>query len=67
MDKIVSAIAAMMSRLDARDAALMVWGLSATFLNLAMVRALSEADRRFNSFVAELARFNARFGDKTED
>jgi hypothetical protein len=64
MDKIISAIASMMSRLDARDAALMVWGLSATFLNLAMIRALSEADRRFNSFLSELARFNARFDNK---
>ncbi len=61
MEPIAEALAQMMARLDARDAALVVWGLSASALNLVMIRSLSEANRRFNAFVTELARFNARF------
>jgi hypothetical protein len=61
MDHLLDAIANSLSGLDARDAALVVWGLSATMLNLTLIRALAEANRRFNTFVAELARFNARF------
>lgn len=65
MDKVLESLASMLARLDARDAALVVWALSATALNLVLIRALAEANRRFNAFVAELARFNARFEGET--
>jgi hypothetical protein len=67
MDRLIESLAGMMGRLDARDAALVVWGLTASFLNLVMIRSLSEANRRFNSFVDELNRFNARFEDKNKE
>jgi hypothetical protein len=57
----LEALSEVVARLDARDAALMIWGLSATAINLALIRAMAEANRRFEAFVEELARFNARF------
>jgi hypothetical protein len=61
MKALYSALASLLDRMQAKDAALAIWGLTATFLNLALIKALAEANRRFNAFVAELARFNARF------
>jgi hypothetical protein len=57
----IEALSDVIARLDARDAALMVWGLTASAINLALIRAMAEANRRFEAFVEELARFNARF------
>jgi hypothetical protein len=59
-DQLLPGLGEIFTRLDAKDAALMAWGLTATLLNLALIRALAEANRRFNAFVAELASFNAR-------
>jgi hypothetical protein len=64
---ILTSIRDLLARLDPKDAALMVWGLSVSVLNLALIRALREANQRFNAFVAELARFNARFEPRRTD
>ena len=61
MTSILDHFLAILDRLAAKDAALVAWGLTATFLNLTLIRALAEANRRFNAFVHELSRFNARF------
>lgn len=50
----------LLAKIDAQYALLVVWALSATTLNVKLVFALSEAHRRFESFVGELASFNAR-------
>ena len=51
----------LLARIDAQYAALVVWALSATALNVKLIFALSEAHARFNTFVCELALFNRRF------
>ena len=51
----------LLARIDAQYAALVVWALTATALNVKLIFALSEAHQRFNTFVHELALFNRRF------
>ena len=47
----------LIARIDAQYAALVLWALSATALNVKLIFALSEAHTRFNTFVHELALF----------
>jgi hypothetical protein len=59
IDKLADAI---IERGDLAHLALIVWGGGATFMALAVLRALGEANRRFDDFVRELQRFNRRYG-----
>jgi hypothetical protein len=49
---------------DLAHLALFVWAGAASTLVLALLRDLRAANRRFDEFVRELARFNRRFGDE---
>ena len=55
----------LLAHIDAQYAALVVWALTATALNVKLIFALSEAHQRFNTFVHELALFNRRFDGKS--
>ncbi len=61
MDKLIEIFAA---RGDLAHLALLVWALAASALAWRAVGELTEAARRFDDFVREIARFNARFGDE---
>lgn len=60
MDALIRAFAA---KGDLAHLALLLWALGASALAWRAVRELSEAARRFDDFVREIARFNALFGD----
>jgi hypothetical protein len=47
---------------DLAHLALFLWASSASGLLLWTLRELAAANRRFDAFVRELARFNARYG-----
>ena len=51
----------LLAHIDPQYAAMAVWALTSTALNIKLVRALSEAHERFNTFVHELSLFNRRF------
>jgi hypothetical protein len=53
------------ARGDLAHLALFLWASSATALAWFALRELAGAMRRFDDFVRELARFNRRFGGKT--
>lgn len=48
---------------DLAHLALLAWALGASFLLVATLRELAGANRRFDDFVRELARFNTRHND----
>jgi hypothetical protein len=56
-------IAAFALHADIGHLALLAWGVAATFMAARLLRAVEAASRRFDGFVGELARFNARFDD----
>jgi len=57
-----SVLDAFISRADLADLALLLWAVGVTCLLLAAMQQLGAANRRFDLFVQELARFNRRFG-----
>ncbi len=50
------------TRGDLADLTLFLWASGASALVLALLRELSAANKRFDAFVRELHRFNARHG-----
>ncbi len=60
LDPLVSAFAA---HADIGHLALLVWALSASAMAARLIASVETANRRFDGFVGELARFNARFDD----
>ncbi|GAA0784171.1 hypothetical protein E1180_09265 [Roseibium denhamense] len=48
------------TRGDLAHLALFLWAATVTALNLALVRELSQSNRRFSDFVNEIARLNRR-------
>jgi hypothetical protein len=56
-------IAAFALHADIGHLALLAWGIAATLMAARLLRAVEDATRRFDGFVGELARFNARFDD----
>ena len=48
---------------DLAHLALFLWASGASALLLWALRELASANRRFNAFVRELARFNRKYGD----
>lgn len=52
-----------LARGDLAHLALFLWAGGASSLLLMALRELTAAQRRFDAFVRELARFNARHGD----
>ena len=61
MDAITSSI---LARGDLAHLALFLWASAASALLAFTQRELAAANRRFDLFVRELARFNRRFGDE---
>ena len=61
MNDIIDTIIA---RGDLAHLALFLWASSASGLLLFTLRELAAANRRFDLFVRELARFNRQFGDE---
>lgn len=59
MSEITHAVA---ERGDLAHLALFVWGVVASGAAFLLLRELAAANRRFDDFVRELARFNRRFG-----
>jgi len=57
-------IAAFAERGDLAHLALLMWALSASGLAWFALRELAAAQRRFDDFVRELARFNEHFGGR---
>ena len=57
LDQIVTAF---IGRADVGHLALLLWAASASGLAWLVLRELAEANRRFDEFVRELNRFNAR-------
>ena len=51
------------ARGDLAHLALLLWACSATGLLIWSLRELAAANRRFDTFVRELAYFNEKFGD----
>jgi len=49
---------------DLTHLALLLWALVSTFAFLRTLAELGHATRRFDAFVRELARFNARLNDR---
>jgi hypothetical protein len=56
-------VAAFALHADIGHLALLAWGVAATLMAARLLRAVETANRRFDGFVGELARFNARFDD----
>ena len=59
-----SVLDAFISRADRADLALLMWAVCVTCLLLVALQQLGVANRRFDLFVQELARFNRTFGDR---
>ncbi|MGV6871726.1 hypothetical protein ACUSIJ_03415 [Pseudochelatococcus sp. B33] len=55
--------ASFVARGDLAHLALLLWALGASLLLAATLRELAGANRRFDDFVRELARFNTRHDD----
>lgn len=49
---------------DLAHLALFLWAAGASLLAARLLAALEAANRRFDDFVRELARFNRRFGEE---
>lgn len=60
MNTLIEAFAA---RGDLAHLALLMWALGSSALTVAAFRELGRANRRFDDFVREIARFNTLFGD----
>ncbi len=56
-DKVLGSV---LARGDLGHLALLLWALTETGLAIVMLRELMAANRRFDDFVRELARFNSR-------
>lgn len=66
MNLIEQAAGGIVARGDLGHLALLLWACGASALALLVLRELVAANRRFDDFVRELARFNARYeGDET--
>ena len=64
MDKSMSEITqSIIERGDLAHLALFLWAGGASGLLMWTLRELSSANRRFDDFVRELARFNKKYGD----
>jgi hypothetical protein len=59
-----SLITTFTERGDLAHLALFLWAAGASALLVQALRELAAASRRFDDFVRELARFNARHGDR---
>lgn len=59
-----SVIEAFVTRGDLADLALLLWASGSSGAVVLLLRELSRANRRFDAFVQELARFNSRFEDR---
>ncbi len=59
LDRIAESV---IGRGDLAHLALLLWAGGASFLLLSTLRELAAANRRFDDFVRELARFNHRHG-----
>ena len=55
-----AALLPLIANIDAQHAALALWALTSTALNIKFLKALSEANSRFDTFVHELSLFNRR-------
>lgn len=55
-----SVLDAFITRADLADLALLLWAVGVTGLLVVALRELGAANRRFEDFVRELARFNSR-------
>lgn len=62
-DAVPSVLDAFLSRADLADLALLIWAMGASAAALVLLRELGAANRRFDDFVRELHRFNARHQD----
>ena len=60
LDKVADAV---VGRGDLAHLVLFLWAGGASLLVLNLLRDLAAANRRFDDFVRELARFNRRHGD----
>ncbi|MGL4727977.1 MAG: hypothetical protein ACRCWO_04400 [Bosea sp. (in: a-proteobacteria)] len=60
IDPLITAFAA---HADIGHLALLVWAVAATGMAARLIGAVETANRRFDGFVGELARFNARFDE----
>lgn len=58
--------ASFVARGDLAHLALLLWALAASLLLVATFRELASANRRFDAFVRELARFNTRHDRHTD-
>jgi hypothetical protein len=66
MNLIEQAAGGIVTRGDLGHLALLLWAFCASALALFVLRELVAANRRFDDFVREFARFNARYeGDET--
>ncbi|WP_454915801.1 hypothetical protein [Xanthobacter sediminis] len=62
MDTLIRTFAA---RGDLAHLALLLWALGASLAFWRVLGELAHATRRFDDFIRELARFNARYDDKS--
>ena len=58
-----AAIDIFMKRGDLAHLALLMWAMSASALLIFALKEIAEANRRFESFITELARINKLFGE----
>ncbi|WP_293853213.1 hypothetical protein [uncultured Alsobacter sp.] len=63
VDAVPSMIDAFVTRADLADLALFIWASGASTAAAMLLRELAAANRRFDAFVRELHRFNARHAD----
>jgi hypothetical protein len=63
VDAVPSMLDAFLTRADLADLALFIWASGASTAAAVLLRELSAANRRFDAFVRELHRFNARHAD----
>jgi hypothetical protein len=62
-DALPSMLDAFVTRADVADLALLLWASGASTAAAVLLRELAAANRRFDAFVRELHRFNARHAD----
>jgi hypothetical protein len=61
VDPLITAFAA---HADIGHLAMLVWAVAATAMAARLIGAVETANRRFDGFIGELARFNARFDEQ---
>jgi hypothetical protein len=61
MSELAPLVEAFARHADIGHLALLVWALAASAMAARLIAAVETANRRFDGFVGELARFNARF------